>query len=410
MPKAEKGSAKAVANKIKSKGLQKLKWFCQMCQKQCRDQNGFKCHLTSEAHQRQLLLFAENQGSYLREFSREFEGNFMHILRFTFGGKRIRANDVYQEYIKDKGHVHMNSTVWHTLGGFVRYLGDSGKCKIDQTEKGWHIQYIDKEDEVRKQKLVERAKQEKTDDDRMTELLQRQMQRALEKAGEDGEEVDFVPKEFVRENSEEKIKFELAPLKPVKESLLLPKVEPSSSGLEDVKPSKRELDRKIERERERDSKSEVKREHDSRSSRPNGNGSKRRSALEELREQEERFKEKRNRKDYWLHKGIVVKIVTKKLGDEFYKAKGEVIDVIENYKAEIELASGDVIKIDQSYLETVIPAIGKDMLIVNGAYRGHKAVLEELLERDFMLKLRIKEGTRNGRTVEVPYEDASKLA
>ena len=27
---------KAIANRIKSKGLQKLRWYCQMCQKQCR--------------------------------------------------------------------------------------------------------------------------------------------------------------------------------------------------------------------------------------------------------------------------------------------------------------------------------------------------------------------------------------
>lgn len=122
-----------------------------MCQKQCRDQNGFKCHLTSESHQRQLLLFAENQNSYLRQFSSEFEAHFIRVcplrtstpcdvsiqtLKHTFGGKRVRANDVYQEYIKDKGHVHMNSTVWHTLTGFVHYLGESGKCKIDENEKG----------------------------------------------------------------------------------------------------------------------------------------------------------------------------------------------------------------------------------------------------------------------------------
>lgn len=29
---------KAIANRIKSKGLQKLRWYCQMCQKQCRDE------------------------------------------------------------------------------------------------------------------------------------------------------------------------------------------------------------------------------------------------------------------------------------------------------------------------------------------------------------------------------------
>lgn len=94
-----------------------------MCQKQCRDQNGFKCHLTSESHQRQLLLVAENTGSFLRQFSKEFEANFMQvifqtncfqffcavsdfyffqILRTCHGTKRVRANEIYQEYIKDK--------------------------------------------------------------------------------------------------------------------------------------------------------------------------------------------------------------------------------------------------------------------------------------------------------------------
>jgi hypothetical protein len=68
--RAEVGTPKWVANKSKSKGLQKLRWFCQMCQKQCRDQNGFKCHTTSESHQRQLLMFGENPGQFLYNFSK----------------------------------------------------------------------------------------------------------------------------------------------------------------------------------------------------------------------------------------------------------------------------------------------------------------------------------------------------
>lgn len=48
-----------IANRIKAKGLQKLRWYCQMCQKQCRDENGFKCHLTSESHKRQMMVFGE---------------------------------------------------------------------------------------------------------------------------------------------------------------------------------------------------------------------------------------------------------------------------------------------------------------------------------------------------------------
>jgi hypothetical protein len=29
---------KAISNRIKAKGLQKLRWYCQSCQKQCRDE------------------------------------------------------------------------------------------------------------------------------------------------------------------------------------------------------------------------------------------------------------------------------------------------------------------------------------------------------------------------------------
>ena len=36
MPKAEKGTPKDIANRMKAKGLQKLKFYCQMCAKQCR--------------------------------------------------------------------------------------------------------------------------------------------------------------------------------------------------------------------------------------------------------------------------------------------------------------------------------------------------------------------------------------
>ena len=70
MPKHGFLTPKAISNRIKAKGLQKLRWFCQMCEKQCRDENGFKCHLTSESHQRQLLLVAENPFKYTDQFSR----------------------------------------------------------------------------------------------------------------------------------------------------------------------------------------------------------------------------------------------------------------------------------------------------------------------------------------------------
>lgn len=100
--KAEKGTPKYIANKIKAKGLQKLRWYCQMCQKQCRDENGFKCHTMSEAHQRQLLLFADNASKYIDEFSKEFSDGYCELLRRQFGTKRVNANKVYQDYIANK--------------------------------------------------------------------------------------------------------------------------------------------------------------------------------------------------------------------------------------------------------------------------------------------------------------------
>lgn len=78
-----------------------------MCQKQCRDENGFKCHINTEAHQRQMLLFGQNSGSYTYQFSKDFFDSFMDILKRQFGTKRVKANKVYQQVIAHKDHVHM---------------------------------------------------------------------------------------------------------------------------------------------------------------------------------------------------------------------------------------------------------------------------------------------------------------
>ena len=94
-----------------------------MCQKQCRDENGFKCHIMSESHQRQLLLCAENPNKFQDEFSNRFLKDFLDLLRRRWGTKRVWNNAVYNEYIMDRDHVHMNSTRWLTLSQFTEWLG-----------------------------------------------------------------------------------------------------------------------------------------------------------------------------------------------------------------------------------------------------------------------------------------------
>lgn len=64
----------------------------------------------------------------------------------------------------------------------------------------------------------------------------------------------------------------------------------------------------------------------------------------------------------------------------------------------------------QAHLETVIPALDKEVLVVNGAYRGSEALLKKLDERKFCVSIEILHGPLKGRVVDnVQYEDICKI-
>lgn len=180
MPKAEKGTAKYLANAMKSKGLQKLKWYCQVCEKQCRDDNGFKCHLTSESHLRQMLVVGENAGRHITDYSERFKGEFLRLLSRRWGTKRVRANQVYQEYIQDKNHLHMNATRWVSLTEFIKYLGRTGIVHVDETEKGWYIAWIDNDPKTLAKQAAYQSKEraDLDDEERQRKYIKEQIARA----------------------------------------------------------------------------------------------------------------------------------------------------------------------------------------------------------------------------------------
>uniref|UniRef100_A0A182K845 DNA/RNA-binding protein Kin17 WH-like domain-containing protein n=1 Tax=Anopheles christyi TaxID=43041 RepID=A0A182K845_9DIPT len=326
--KAEVGTPKYLANKMKAKGLQKLRWYCQMCEKQCRDENGFKCHTMSESHQRQILLFADNAGRFIDGFSSEFLTGYLQILRRQFGTKRVAANKVYQEYIADRHHLHMNATKWHSLSDFVKYLGRNGHCVADETDKGWYITYIDRDPETlaMQEKMAKKQKMDKDDAERLAEFIEEQVRRGKPEEVPCGSGYS----ELKRENEEETIKIEL--------KLGTKQQQPTPSpGI-----SKRPFD----------AFDDVKKEKKIKPSSSSGE-TKKLSALDELIKEEEQKKEKNNRKDYWLAEGIVVKLITRSLGDKYYKEKGVVVEVIEKYRAKIKLLeTGEKMKVDQAHLET----------------------------------------------------------
>lgn len=395
MPKAEPMTAKAIGKQIKAKGLQKLKFYCQMCQKQCRDANGFKCHTQSEGHQRQLLLFADNPNKYLGSYSDDFLKGFLYLLRTRFGTRKIAANTVYQEYIKDRDHIHMNSTRWVTLTGLCKWLGRKGIANVEETEKGWFLTYIDRDPETLK-KQENKKKNEKLDKDyeeRIAKIIQDQIKRGkeAEKNTEDTEANEEEISKELNRTDESKITFSLAPGSSKNNELPQP---PKVRNL--LKASIKEP----VKEASGSSREEKKRKQ-----------SDKKSALELVKEEEEKMKAKKCRKDNWLVEGIVVKIVTKKLGEKYYKSKGLVKKVIDLYEGVIEIFDiRDTLNIDQKYLETVIPAIGKTVRVVNGPYVGSNATLLGLDVKKFSCNIKLIDGPFLGREVnDVPYEDISKV-
>ncbi|NXO67649.1 KIN17 protein, partial [Phainopepla nitens] len=388
MGKSDFLSPKAIANRIKSKGLQKLRWYCQMCQKQCRDENGFKCHCMSESHQRQLLLASENPQQFVDYFSEEFRNDFLELLRRRFGTKRVHNNIVYNEYISHREHIHMNATQWETLTDFTKWLGREGLCKVDETPKGWYIQYINRDPEtICRQQQQEKKKQDLDDEEKTAKFIEQQVRRDLER-----KKMEMpIYTELNRENKVEKVTFSF---KKRASTSVAASSKTSVLGQNALKM----VEGAVKRKEAAHSSGQPKEK-------------KRKSALDEIMELEEE-KKRTSRRDYWLQPKITVKIITKKLGEKYHKKKAIVKEVIDKYTAVVKVIdSGDKLKLDQTHLETVIPAPGKKVMVLNGGYRGNEGILESINEKRFSVTITIDSGPLRGRRVEdIQYEDVSKLA
>lgn len=403
MGKAEVGTPKYIANKMKAKGLQKLRWYCQMCEKQCRDENGFKCHTTSESHQRQLLLFADNPHRFMDEFSRTFEREFLTLLKLQFGTKRVQANKVYQEYISDRKHLHMNATQWETLTDFVKWLGKQGKCIADETEKGWFITYIDRDPEMIKmqEQQAKKKKMEKDDEEDMMDFIQKQIRRGKK------EDVPETKATELLKSEEQKLTLQLKSTSTKQPDTNLLKTPSALLDDSDSQKSKCIFKKPKEKPEKRTL-----------------------TALEEIiKEEEERKRRKQSKlretsasrspakecitEDPWLQEGIVVKIITRLLGDEFHGKKGIVSKVIDDYAAVVRLfETNKKLKLDQQHLQTVIPNIGKRLRILRGKYGGALAELLKVNIDSYSVNVKIiSPNLLKGKIVnDLAYEDVSKVS
>ncbi|EUB56701.1 DNA/RNA-binding protein KIN17 [Echinococcus granulosus] len=444
---------KAISNRIKSKGLQKLRWYCQMCQKQCRDENGYKCHTNSESHHRQMKIFMENGGKFISGFSSEFLKGYLDIVRRQFGGKRVHANVVYQEYIKDKEHIHMNATRWHSLTGLCLWLGKQGICRVDETEKGWYIEYIDRDPEAESRRASD-ARLTKTEDEINRQLLAKQIEKAAASKPVTDEKDSKEVKPLIRQddNAPIKLDLQLGSAKAKSDSQVgdtdvqsnIPENiqksdhvdEPTSSDQMSPSASGRVLSPKISVVEKSETAGKVQKiinplllaEKKAQKNRALSDADKlnnssvvatssssagvKRSSLDELMAEEEMYKEKRNRKDYWMTVGIEVKLTYYKLPKDLLYRHAVILDMEDDYTAIVRVlnTSKTKLKVDQDHVETVIPPVGDPVLVVNGAYRGEVAILKQVDKERFRVDIVIESGLCRGRMVrDVSMEDICKV-
>lgn len=168
----------------------------------------------SESHQRQMLLVAANPGRFVHSFSDEFKKEFLNLLSRRHGTKRVFANKVYQEYIAHKEHIHMNATRWNSLSEFCKQMGRDGILRVDETERGLHIAWVDNSPKAlaRQAAIQKMDRTKKDDEERELQMLKEQIEKASKTAEERGL-VEQQATELKREG-EQPIKLNLT-MKPV---------------------------------------------------------------------------------------------------------------------------------------------------------------------------------------------------
>lgn len=124
--------------------------------------SSFSCYRASESYRERSAAIADSR------------------LSTRYQTKLVRANQVYNEYIQDKNHLHMNSTRWVSLTEFVKYLGREGIVRAEENEKGWWISWVDNSPKslARQAESQKRERADMDDEQRQRKQLKEQIERA----------------------------------------------------------------------------------------------------------------------------------------------------------------------------------------------------------------------------------------
>jgi len=86
----------------------------------------------------------------------------------------------------------------------------------------------------------------------------------------------------------------------------------------------------------------------------------------------------KNKQITWIQNGLIVRVINKKLGNEYYLQKGYVYDIVSPFEFLLKMNENDnsrILKCHEEDVETVIPKNGNIVVILNGEFKGQKATL-----------------------------------
>jgi len=408
-------------------------------------------------------IVSENPNFYINNYSKEFEKDYLDILKRNYRSNWVSANKIYQDYISDKNSTHMNSTRWSTLTGFIKHLESIGKIELQEEINDKNIievkiKYIEKTHNIVKERdKIKNRKNEKLFYEKFKE------KKLLERIERDRENEMKILKERIEKNNKElnnnnilnineknnknntldndnKIEILLNFKEKQKKNFLIGKklisnVESEKSKDIGLNKDKFEMQSKLRKEsQEKDSirnfmenfcKTNNKyifdqeNKFDYRSNKESNFNENNKNEINLLKkkikrdnlnsdyqeilqikstkvsdkevnslkdssseEKETIIKEFFDKEDPWIKKNLLVRIKDRNLSNgEYYDLKGLIQNVFDSYLAEVKiLETNIVLRIDQEFLEPIIPKLNSHVEILYGKNKGKIGILKQVYE------------------------------
>ncbi|KAK6179030.1 hypothetical protein SNE40_011478 [Patella caerulea] len=350
-------------------GLSNGKSYCRTCKTTSNNHEEFLIHVCSEKHKHQRYLQSRYTDALTEVNSNEYLNGFLESLS-SFCGRKVPPVAVQNEYLKRVNNsVSVDKTRWGDFESFIRWMKISRSFLFDQ-----NLMFVQ---EKSMRGPIKRA------------ILPHSIKRLIKQSGNGCEKKSPQKKCII---SRRKISF---PLQKIHTGYS--RVSGNNSvvnALNDV----------------RKQKSGVILESSVLLSGTNVMSKKKikhkKSALDEVKSEIERERETFNRSKSWLAKGLVVQIITDRLGKSANNKTGTILYNSFDDTAVVKLNHTEKLTpVHQNDLQSVIPPVGQNVRVVNGGYRGMEARLESIDNEEHKARVEIKTGLFSGRILNIHLND-----